>query len=158
MLVFFYLEPLYLGLPSGRGSSHSEDLPQRPQNRNNFISTWTVISLPKESSWPIILLTLYGEVGFWTLQMLDSQWNHRILPFIKKSIHILQAENKSYLGCRGSHSKWPKWLMVSFIIYISYEFQGNLWNGKRNILLFHFLRRCLRLCWKVTWVWGRDIS
>lgn len=35
------------GLPSGSGRSHFKDLPQRPQNRSNCISTWTVISLPE---------------------------------------------------------------------------------------------------------------
>lgn len=70
------------GLPSGRGSRHSKDLPQRPQNRNSCISTWTVTSLPKEPSWPIILLTLYGKFGLWALQILNSQWNRGRLPFI----------------------------------------------------------------------------
>ena len=61
------------GTSSARGSSHSKDLPQRPQNRSSCISTGTVISLPKEPSRPIILLTGYGKFGLWAPQILNSQ-------------------------------------------------------------------------------------
>lgn len=51
------------GLPFCGGSTHPKDLPQRPQNRSNCISTWIALSLSKESSSPIILLTIYGKFG-----------------------------------------------------------------------------------------------
>ena len=51
------------GLPFCGGSTHPKDLPQSPQNRSNYISTRTALSLSKESSSPIVLLPIYGKFG-----------------------------------------------------------------------------------------------